>query len=295
MRQLTSKMSIFSSFEMAMAALGTVLSRGSSYWTSYLGASVVEWVENKATSDEDKLMPKPITQLFAWLCQLWKVKDNQGEALTWEKALSQGLREKVIGTFNASLSIVTAAHALFRPLINFLSQNDEEERPGPFTHFCKTVLPVFNTMLMWASSSAKLRLAHAVSGLKKPTDLVEPMDLCGHANSGREDAVCGMESAGLMLGHLISSFNAPLGKLYDTALGLWVAFNSFRNGQTGMKGTAEEGPNTEDLRARYPLGFLQQGAVGDFFYKIVHRLCSWMKLELPNPSEISGLLTKDVA
>ncbi len=301
---LTDKMGIFSLFEMSMAGIGSVLTKGSPYWLSYFCASFVEWVENKATSNKDYAMPKPVTALFNTLCGWWGVKDKHNEKLTWDKALSQGIREKVIGTFNASLSLFTLAYSLSKPLLAMagIGQKQKTKSTSPFMRMVNTiakgVLPVVNAGLMWSSASGKALLGHALAGLPQPPMIkvkradgreeLEPLDVSGHLQSSKEDDICGRESSGLMIGHVIDMINPTLGRIYDTCLGIIISGMSFLNGRKGMRGE-EEGGNLS-LQERYPLGVLQKGSMGQFFYGLVRKICTWMGLQLPHGEDIASLI-----
>ncbi len=301
---LTDKMGIFSLFEMSMAGMGSVLTKGSPYWLSYFCASFVEWVENKATSNKDYQMPRPVIGLFNTLCKWWGVKDKHDQRLTWDKALSQGIREKVIGTFNASLSLFTLAYSVSKPLLA-MAGIGQKRKPRASSRFmnvihtvAKGVLPIVNAGLMWSSAAGKSLLGHALAGLPQPpmvqakrsdgkTEL-EPLDVSGHLQSSREDDICGRESTGLMIGHVIDMINPTLGRIYDTCLGIIISGLSFVNGRKGMHG--EEEGSKLSLQQRYPLGFLQRGAVGQFFYSAVRKVCSVMGLALPHGEDIVSLI-----
>ncbi len=301
---LTDKMGIFSLFEMSMAGIGSVLTKGSPYWLSYFCASFVEWVENKATSNKDYAMPKPVTSLFNTLCKWWRVKDKHGQGLTWDKALAQGIREKVIGTFNASLSLFTLAYSLSKPLLAMagIGQKEKKKASSPFMRTVNTVakgvLPIINAGLMWSSAAGKALLGHALADLPKPPmmkvkrsdgkDELEPLDISGHLQSSKEDDICGRESTGLMIGHVIDMINPTFGRIYDTCLGIIISWLSFKNGKKGMAG--EENGSKLSLRDRYPLGFLQKGAVGQFFYGLVRKICTLMGLKLPHEEDIASLI-----
>jgi hypothetical protein len=301
---LTDKMGNFSLFEMSMAGIGSVLTKGSPYWLSYFCASFVEWVENKATSNKDYAMPKWVTKLFNTLCKWWRVKDKHNQELTWDKALTQGIREKVIGTFNASLSLFTLTYSLSKPLLALagIGQKQKKQSSSPLMRtintIAKGVLPVVNAGLIWSSAAGKALLGHALADLPKPPMMkvnradgkhkLEPLDISGHLQSSKEDDICGRESTGLMIGHLIDMFNPALGRIYDTCLGIIISLQSFLNGRKGMRGE-EEGGNLS-LRERYPLGILQKGAIGQFFYSSVRNICKLMGLELPHGEDIASLI-----
>ncbi len=301
---LTDKMGVFSLFEMSMAGIGSILTKGSPYWLSYFCASFVEWVENKATSNKDYAMPKPVTSLFNTLCGWWGVKDKHGQKLTWDKALTQGIREKVIGTFNASLSLFTLAYSLSKPLLAMagIGQKQKKQSSSPLMRtintIAKGILPVVNAGLMWSSAAGKALLGHALADLPKPPMMkvnradgkheLEPLDISGHLQSSKEDDICGRESTGLMIGHLIDMINPTLGRIYDTCLGIFISGLSFLNGKKGMDG--EENGSNLSLRERYPLGILQKGAIGQVFYSSVRYICKLMGLELPHGEDLASLI-----
>ena len=318
---LTSKMGFFSLFEMTMAAIGSLLSKGSPYWLSYFGASFVEWVENKATSEEDYQMPKPITALFNMLCKFWRVKDKEGQALSWDKALVEGCREKIVGAFNASLSIFTFVYSASKPLLSMLGITKPEQAKTQSAFMksvnfvAKAILPTVNAWLMWSSSAGKALLGHTLALLPQPPKVkvqrgngkteLEPLDVSGHLQSAIEDLICGAESMGLMIGHLIEKVNPGLGKVYDTLLGLIISWSSFRNGTNGMRGDEKQDPRP--LAERYPLRLLHKDGFGKFFYGSVQTICSFMGLKLPaladlmniiknnNPLQQSAFLQKQVS
>jgi|GEM_PF-3414628 len=303
---LTSKMGFFSLFEMTMAGIGSVLSKGSPYWLSYFGASFVEWVENKATSEEDYQMPKPITALFNSLCRVWGVKDKQGESLTWDRALIEGCREKIVGAFNASLSIFTFVYSVAKPLLAMAGiGNKKHEEPSAVmkkvNFFAKAILPTINAWLMWSSSAGKALLGHTLALLPHPPKVkvqrangkeeLEPLDVSGHLQSAIEDLICGGESTGLMIGHLIEKINPTLGRIYDTCLGILISLSSFNNGRNGMRG--EEREDARPLAQRYPLRFLHKGTFGQFFYSSVQAICKAMGLKLPELSDLHTIIQKN--
>ncbi len=326
-KDLTNKTGLFSRFEMSMAGLGCLLTGFSPYWLSYFCASTVEMFENEATSKNDKKMPKFVTGLFDSLCKLWRVKDKQGQPLSWEKALSQGTREKAIGTFNFTLSLFTLTYSLAKPFLGFFGIGQSKKKEASplrkkIDFVAKAILPIINANLMWASSAGKILLGHVLARLPRPPKIkledgsTEVLDVAGHLQSGNEDKICGLESLGLMVGHMIERINPVLGKAYDTCLGIIISAMSCDNGYTGMKGaesneegiiakirrfvgfpvaTETETESARPLYERYPLGAIYKGSVGNFFYGFVRTFCKWLGLELPQGHDLVNLIKNNTS